>query len=623
MNISDSLKGGLKTAQTAISTLNNPLGRINPVAALGVRAASSALARKAQPTQNKSVVPSGFSPYSANTAVSANTVSQTTDPLSIGEPMMAPDPYSFVDNLAPVAEQSTNYLTAQEQEFQKQRDDVLGRILNTGTDSSQTIYDNSFDRQGGNTNLKQLQDETLKLAQMQAKFRSGAQTIRDGQGQSQVFAGNQLQQLSNDEAVQVGNQALIVQALQGNVSTARQIALDTVQFAQKDREVELDNLLRQYNALSGRVSGAEAKQLEAEKQKWQTEKDNITYYREQVSEAIKAGATPDEMQKLTDPSLSIQQKIVLAQTINARRTSEAMSATGASVDAKAVEAANAQIMQADNAITAATDLTNLIGSSGFSGAVGFGVKKNILSIIPGVGPEAIPGTQRADFEAKFNQLKGAITLPNLQQMRGLGAMSDREFATLSSASTALSLDMTEQAFKTELAKVLTTLDNVKKKASMKASGYTDEEIRQIMGESSSDYPQQTSSAGFSPLARSIVEQESGGRYDAVGIPTKHGRALGKYQIIPKFHFAKIGLNPNSREDQQKYLASPQLQDKLFAQLLGELEARYNGNPQKIAAAYYGGDGAARIVGTPAADKPQAGGMPSINQYVRSVVSRIS
>ncbi len=121
----------------------------------------------------------------------------------------------------------------------------------------------------------------------------------------------------------------------------------------------------------------------------------------------------------------------------------------------------------------------------------------------------------------------------------------------------------------------------------------------------------------------MIQQESGGKYSAVGIETPHGRALGKYQIIPKFHFAKIGLNPSSEADKAKYLASPQLQDRLFSALLGELSDTYSGNPAKIAAAYYGGDGAVRKLGTPAADKPQAGGMPSINQYVRSVISRIS
>lgn len=124
-----------------------------------------------------------------------------------------------------------------------------------------------------------------------------------------------------------------------------------------------------------------------------------------------------------------------------------------------------------------------------------------------------------------------------------------------------------------------------------------------------------------PVAQSIVQQESGGKYSAVGIPTNHGRALGRYQIIPKFHFSKIGLNPNSPTDRAKFLKSPELQDTLFAKLFNELTRTYKGNVRKIVAAYYGGGGAAAIVGTKAGNKPQKGGMPSINQYVASVLSR--
>ncbi len=161
---------------------------------------------------------------------------------------------------------------------------------------------------------------------------------------------------------------------------------------------------------------------------------------------------------------------------------------------------------------------------------------------------------------------------------------------------------------------------------------TDDEVLQEIQTMAEDFTSesQTSLNGnnkiLSPLAMSIVQQESGGRYDAVGSTTKYGEALGKYQIIPAFHFQKIGLNPNSAADKKKFLQTPALQDELFNKLITELDTRYKGNPMKIAAAYYGGHGAAQIVGTPAADKPQyAGGKqyPSINQYARSVVNRLA
>lgn len=133
-------------------------------------------------------------------------------------------------------------------------------------------------------------------------------------------------------------------------------------------------------------------------------------------------------------------------------------------------------------------------------------------------------------------------------------------------------------------------------------------------------PGSNESAAF---RNSIIAQESGGRYDAIGIPTAHGKALGKYQVIPKFHFAKIGLNPSSSQDQQKFLRTPALQDKVFGLIIDGLAKQYKGDARKMAAAYYGGDGAVKKLGTKAADvRHQGGKAPSINEYVNKVVNRM-
>lgn len=121
--------------------------------------------------------------------------------------------------------------------------------------------------------------------------------------------------------------------------------------------------------------------------------------------------------------------------------------------------------------------------------------------------------------------------------------------------------------------------------------------------------------------QSIITQESGGNYNAIGSETQYGRALGKYQIIPQFHFSKIGLS-DTQSDRQKFLKTPQLQDKLFSIIIDDLNKKYNGDYRKMAAAYYGGSGAVNKLGKKAADIPQ-GQHPSINEYVESVLNRIS
>lgn len=122
------------------------------------------------------------------------------------------------------------------------------------------------------------------------------------------------------------------------------------------------------------------------------------------------------------------------------------------------------------------------------------------------------------------------------------------------------------------------------------------------------------------IQTAIASQESGGDYTAVN---KDSGALGKYQIMPEYWFASINLDPNSEEDKQKFLSSPELQDKAYSNVINSLQKQYAGDQDKVIAAYYGGDAAAQIVGTPAADKKQGGGKyPSINEYVQQVKDRM-
>lgn len=71
--------------------------------------------------------------------------------------------------------------------------------------------------------------------------------------------------------------------------------------------------------------------------------------------------------------------------------------------------------------------------------------------IPLVG--TLPGTDRADFEAKLNTFQAQTFLPQVQALKGAGALSDAEGAKLTAAVGALSPMMTEKAFRASLDKI--------------------------------------------------------------------------------------------------------------------------------------------------------------------------
>lgn len=63
------------------------------------------------------------------------------------------------------------------------------------------------------------------------------------------------------------------------------------------------------------------------------------------------------------------------------------------------------------------------------------------------------GSPAADYAAEVSRLKSLLAIENLNVLKGLGAMSDREFRTVVEASTSLSPTMSESKFKQELSRI--------------------------------------------------------------------------------------------------------------------------------------------------------------------------
>lgn len=90
------------------------------------------------------------------------------------------------------------------------------------------------------------------------------------------------------------------------------------------------------------------------------------------------------------------------------------------------------------------------------------------------------------------------------------------------------------------------------------------------------------------FASAIATVESGGRYDAVGPPTKNGgRAYGKYQVMD------FNVGPwteevlGKRMTPQEFLASPKAQDAVFNAKFGSYVKEY-GSPQDAASVWFSG-----------------------------------
>ena len=95
--------------------------------------------------------------------------------------------------------------------------------------------------------------------------------------------------------------------------------------------------------------------------------------------------------------------------------------------------------------------------SGRSGAVGFGWQKLIPGFLKG-GEKFIAGTEAANYQATFNQLKDTLAFANIDKLKG--AMSDKDIEFLRNIGTKLTLGQSEEAFVKELGKLDSKMDEV-------------------------------------------------------------------------------------------------------------------------------------------------------------------
>lgn len=104
--------------------------------------------------------------------------------------------------------------------------------------------------------------------------------------------------------------------------------------------------------------------------------------------------------------------------------------------------------------------------------------------------------------------------------------------------------------------------------------------------------QGTQGLDFDKVMAVLSDIESGGNWkansDAKSGTHSSSSALGKFQIVPKWWFGSIGLNPNSYADRELFLNSQDLQTKALRNVVADYGKKAGGDPTKFAQMYFGG-----------------------------------
>lgn len=97
---------------------------------------------------------------------------------------------------------------------------------------------------------------------------------------------------------------------------------------------------------------------------------------------------------------------------------------------------------------------SITNPTGFRSAVGV---KGISSFF-GLKGTPIAGSGAANFDNKLKQILSEVVLPNLDKLRGLGRVTQKEFDTLQASVTSLNTNLSETEFKKELNTLVETID---------------------------------------------------------------------------------------------------------------------------------------------------------------------
>lgn len=121
-----------------------------------------------------------------------------------------------------------------------------------------------------------------------------------------------------------------------------------------------------------------------------------------------------------------------------------------SVAAKQMGGGNAQQARQSMSADALQLVREIKSSPGLAGAFGAPALTQPGSWQRLLGLQAASGSASADTMSRIDRLKALLTIPRLQELRGLGAMSDREFSMLSAAATTLQSGMSDKSAVEEL-----------------------------------------------------------------------------------------------------------------------------------------------------------------------------
>ena len=221
-----------------------------------------------------------------------------------------------------VRTESDNIITAQTAEAERLQElrSQMSAISEQGSLSD--LFSTQQEAFGIPEDLKRLKDINLQLAEMDTASELQKSQIEGAAGQTIGQAQREVSQEDREAAIRSAGLAAQAAVLQGNIETGTALVNQAVNIAYQDRTLTNTNLINQINDLRGTVDDQTQQLLDQEQRKYEADQAAIEEVKAAVNEAMVSGATAQEAAQLSDPRLTDEQRLQLAQGIVARGATE-------------------------------------------------------------------------------------------------------------------------------------------------------------------------------------------------------------------------------------------------------------------------------------------------------------
>lgn len=254
--------------------------------------------------------------------VAAADLASPPQPVKVRPPKIAQPPNGLNEIVKNVRTENDNIISAQTEEA-KQLAALRNERSQLGLDQSLADFSQQQqDRFGIPQSVRELKDINLQLSDLQTQSDLSQTAIAGADGQTLAQGQRELTQEDREFAVRSAGLAARAAILQGNIETANTLVQQAVNTAFQDRQLKSQNLRDQITDLSGVVDQQTAQLLAQKQRELDKEDERLAELKSAVSGAMMAGASQQEMNALTGSELTDEQKLALAQQIQARVAGE-------------------------------------------------------------------------------------------------------------------------------------------------------------------------------------------------------------------------------------------------------------------------------------------------------------